>query len=94
MWRPLSVTKNLGYNNAIFFLNSYNNLKYKLTFRNFRKSNILITSVDSISVTWRPRGDIPGRFPFNLTLPAVNTSFHRMKYSVFWERLHKRWRIG
>jgi hypothetical protein len=48
MWRSPPVT-NLGYDSA-----SYNNYIFGLTFRDFREINNSITSVDSISVMWRP----------------------------------------
>jgi hypothetical protein len=50
MRRPLSVATNLGYSNSfviIIIIISYNNLKYKPNFRNFRDS---VKSVDSISL--------------------------------------------
>jgi hypothetical protein len=38
IWKPLSVTPNLEYSSYfLFFLISYNNLKYKLIFRNSRE---------------------------------------------------------
>jgi hypothetical protein len=64
---PLSVTANLGYDD--FFLASYNNWKYKLTFRDFREAIIVITSVvDSIFVLWTRQVDSPGHSPLNPAL--------------------------
>jgi hypothetical protein len=59
LWRPITVRTGLGYENDFIAvcLISYDNLKYKVTFRDFREANVSIKSVDSISVLWRPRGD-------------------------------------
>jgi hypothetical protein len=57
MWRPLSVKKNLGYDDSFSFLSSRSNKKkIQITFRDFRKGNVSIKSVDFISVLWGPRG--------------------------------------
>jgi hypothetical protein len=63
MWRPPSAAKNLSYDNYFSFLIFYDNYKYKLTFCDFRETNVSIKYVDSISVLWWPRGDRPGRPP-------------------------------
>jgi hypothetical protein len=38
---------------------SYNNQKYKLTFRDFREANVSVISVDSTSFSYRLRDRFP-----------------------------------
>jgi hypothetical protein len=40
-----------------FVMISYNNEKFKLTFRDFKEANVSLKSADSICGLWRPRGD-------------------------------------
>jgi hypothetical protein len=48
MWRPLSVTTNLGYDSSLLLI-SYNNKRYKLTFREKREANVSVKSAGSVS---------------------------------------------
>jgi hypothetical protein len=58
IWRPLSVTINIGYASLLFLFQL--RIK-KLTFNNLREANVQIKPMDSISFLWRPLGDRLGR---------------------------------
>jgi hypothetical protein len=51
-----------------FVLISYNNQKYKLTTREFRKVIVSVKSMNFIYVLWRPRGQRLCRSSLNLAL--------------------------
>jgi hypothetical protein len=53
-------------------MNSHNNQKFRLTFRNCREANVSIKFVGSISVLWLSKGDYPGRSPINPALFVVD----------------------
>jgi hypothetical protein len=55
MWRPLSLTTNLGYHNFLLVLISYSNLKYKVIVGDFEERNVSIKSENSIS-GWNSQG--------------------------------------
>jgi hypothetical protein len=61
IWRPLSVTTNVGYDSSLFgggVFFSHNNKKYEVTLLDFRETNVTIKSAYFIYVSWRPRGDL------------------------------------
>jgi hypothetical protein len=61
IWRPLSVTTNLEYENLFFVLMFHSKYKCELIFRYLRDANVSITSVESMFVLWMPQGARLGR---------------------------------
>lgn len=55
---------------------------YRLIFHDFRKPNISIKSLDSISVLWKLRGDSLGSFPLNLAVVPEVTQIADASVSI------------